>query len=228
MPQNASFVSSIDDLIVVRLYGKKVIDLNVSSSKDSILAKEYGTKGVVFAWLYGAKVLGICQQLPKAVLIVVPDTDEDPAGCDQFANPEVYRMWTLPKGSPIVKLTHEVLQVEQIALTGLEVDADFHFHDIQLNGTVISGKLRSYLRVRLGGPFGSTIFDTTIIDRDDTLSFDFNQIPCITVFTIAGIANAQVCFHANPNRVCGEVVVGIDLPVIGHWGQTFTIACINL
>jgi hypothetical protein len=228
MTATHSFVSAVDDLIVIRIYGKKAIDLSLTSGKESKLAKEYGAKGVSFAWLYGARVLGLCQQFPKPVLVLVPDSDEDPEGCEQFSDPKVYRMWTLPKGSPLVRVTHEVVQVEQIALSGLEVQADFHFHDIQLNGTVLSGKLRSYLHLRLGGPFGSTIFDITVIDRDDTLSFDFNQIPCITVFTIAGVASAQVCFHANPNRICGEVVVGIDLPVIGHWGQTFTIACVNL
>jgi hypothetical protein len=228
MPESPSFISAVDDLLVVRMYGKKAIDLTLMSGKESKLAKQYGAKSVSFAWLYGAKVLGLCQRFPKPLLVVVPDNDEDPDGCDEFADPKVYRMWTLPKGSPLVKVAHEVVKVEEIALTGLETYADFHFHDVQLNGTVLSAKLRSYLRLRLGGPFGSTIFDITIIDRDDTLSFDFNQVPCVTVFTIAGIANAQVCFHANPNRICGEVVVGIDLPVIGHWGQTFTIACVNL
>ena len=227
MPENPSFISAVDDLLVVRIYGKKTIDLSIASAKDSYLVKGYGAASVSFAWIYGAKVLGLCQRFPKPFLIIVPDNDKDPDGCDEFADPKQYRMWTLPKSTPVVKLNHQVVLAEEIALAGLEVSADFHFHDVQVTGTVISAKLRSYLRLRLPGPFGSTIFDITVVDRDDTLSFDFNQLPCVTVFSI-GVASAQVCFHANPNRICGEVVVGIDLPVIGHWGYTFTIACVNL
>jgi hypothetical protein len=156
--------------------------------------------------------------LPEPLLTLVPDSDRDPDGCDEFSDPKQFRMWVLPKGSPIVKLTHEVVAAEQVAPAEvrpfLDVNADFHFHDVQLNGTVITGKLRSYLRLHQSGPFGTTLFDIVVVDRDDTISFDFNQLPCITVFSI-GPASAQVCFHANPNRICGEVVVGM---ICQLWG----------
>jgi hypothetical protein len=231
MASSPNFLSTVDDMLVIRLYGKKVVDLSVKPTKDSMLVNAYSGASISFARIYGAKILGTCQRLPAPLLAIVPDTDKDPDGCDEFADPKEFRMWTLPKGAPIVKLAYDVGNAEEIVPSGvrpfLDVNADFHFHDVQLNGTVISGKLRSYLHLHQSGPFGTTLFDVTVVDRDDTLSFDFNQLPCITVFSI-GVASAQVCFHANPNRICGEAVVGIDLPVIGHWGQTFTIACVNL
>jgi len=234
MTSNANFLPAIDELLVVRLYGKKIEDLAITPAKqqsNSPLIASYSGSALSFAWIYGASVLGWCRTLPAPILAVVPNNDVDPVGCGDFGDPKQYRMWVLPKGSPLVRLSHQVGTAEQIVSTDIhtliDVNADFHLHDIQLNGTVISAKLRSYLHLHQSGPFGSTIFDITVVDRDDTLSFDFNTLPCITVFSI-GVASAQVCFHANPNRICGEVVVGIDLPVIGHWGQTFTIACVNL
>ncbi len=231
MTDNSNFLSTIDESLVIRLYGKKAPDLTVASTKDSALVETYSIAGIVFAWIYGAKVLGICKRLPKPVLVIVPDADKDPKGCQEFGDPKQFRMWTLPKGSPLVKLAYEVGTAEEISSPViqpfLDVMADFHIHDVKLTGTVITGKLRSYLRLRQPGPFGTTLFDITVVDRDDTISFDFTEFSCITVFSI-GVASAQICFHANPNRICGEVVVGINLPIIGHWGQTFTLACVNL
>jgi hypothetical protein len=233
MTVRENFLPAVDDLLVVRLYGKKIEDLTINPAKQakSPLIDAYSGSALAFAWIYGAQVLGACRKVPTPFLAVVPDTAVDPVGCDEFGDPKEYRMWVLPSGAPLVKLSHQLVTAEQVLAPDvrpfLDVNADFHLHDVQLNGTVISAKLRSYLHLHQSGPFGTTLFDITVVDRDDTLSFDFNQLPCVTVFTIA-VASAQICFHANPNRICGEVVVGIDLPVVGHWGQTFTIACVNV
>ena len=231
MPANSGLLSIIDEALVIRLYGKKLPDLSLDpkSLSDSLIAKHYSGLPLGFASVYGADVFGKCYKSPSPFIAIVPGPGEDPVGCGEFSDPKVYRMWTLSKGDPLVKLKYEVGTAEAVAVPEVtplvDVDADFHIHDVKLTGTVVSAKLRSYLRLRQSTPFGN--IDVTVIDRDDTISFDFNQIPCITVFSIA-VASAQICFHANPNRICGEVVVGVDLPIIGHWGQTFTIACVNL
>jgi hypothetical protein len=225
MTASANFLSAIDDLLVVRLYGKKVEDLNIVATKEkgknSPLMKAYGESVLSFAWIYGAKVLGACRRLPTPLLLLVPEPDSDPLGCEDFSDPKQYRMWVLPKGGPLVKLIHQVVTAEEVVSAGgqplLNVDFDFHVHDVQISGTVVSGKLRSFLRVQ----------GFTVVDRDDSFSIDFSSLPCVTVFSIA-VASAQICYHPNPNRICGEIVVGVDLPwPIGHWGQTFQIACVN-
>jgi hypothetical protein len=179
--------------------------------------------------VYGSQILGKCIKLPIPLLTLLPDNGQPSNACGDLGNPDEYLMWVLGKGQEFVSLSIETGTVEEILKAGasprVNIDADFHIHDIVVSGTSVSAKLRAYLRLRQPGPFGSTIFDITVINGDYPFTVNINT--CITVFSI-GVASAQVCFHTNPNRVCGEVSVGIDLPIIGHWGKNFPVACINI
>lgn len=231
MSTKSSLVSEIDESLSIRIYGKKMQDLALSASSDgSILQKKYEVTGLEFASVYGVMFLGECQKLPKPLLLLLPSNDVDPVGCGEFSDPKEFRMWTLPHDAPLVALEKAVGSaneiVSRVLRPRLDVNADFRVHDVRIDGTVVRGKLRAYLHLHQSGPFGSTIFDVTVVDRDDDFSINLVPSTCITVFSI-GVASAQVCYRENPNRICGEAQIGIDLPVIGHWGQNFTIACVN-
>jgi hypothetical protein len=226
-----SFLDSVNSTLSVRIFGNLADDLTLAPQKGSDLGKVYGSDELLFARIVGAQVSGMCFALPRPIFLIVPGKGDDPQGCSQFGDKTKYRMWSFPKGEPVVSLIHNVGSVEDAVGSGLkpfvDIQADFHFHDVSLNGTVLTANLRSYLKIHQSIPWPGSDINIVIIDRDDRFTIDFSSVPCITVFSI-GVASAQVCYHPNPNRICGEVVVGIDLPwPIGHWGQTFTIACLN-
>lgn len=110
--------------------------------------------------------------------------------------------------------------------TRLDVDSDFRIHDVALQGTSLVGKIRAYLHLKQNGPFGSTIFDITVVDIDQPFSIDLIFDRPITLYSI-GPVSIQVTLHNHPRRICGEVQVGVDLPVVGHWGQKFSLVCVN-
>jgi hypothetical protein len=223
---SVKFITSINDSLSVSLYGKKITDLVLQKPDRSPLLDFY-KQDIILAQIYGARVLGQCKRLPVPLIAFVPNTGEKPSGCDEFNNPDEYTMWVVPNGGPLVVLSSDTVNAaEVIRPRGIDVQADFHFHDVTLNGTVLSASLRSYLKLHCC--IWSACQDIVVVDRDDRFSWDFSSIACYPIYSI-GVATAQVCFHPNPNRICGEVVVGIDLPLgLGHWGQTFTIACVNI
>lgn len=87
MPSNPNFLSTIDESLIIRLYGTKIQDLSIVAPSHSPLVTGYGATSVSFAWIHGAKVLGICRQLPSPLLVIVPDPDSDPEGCEVFSDP---------------------------------------------------------------------------------------------------------------------------------------------
>jgi hypothetical protein len=228
MANQTDFLSSIDEKFQIKVFGKKVSDIDITAKKQTVLSKGGVTK-LILVKVFGTKLFGDCIKLPSPFYTLLPDNGMPSDGCGDLGNPDEYLMWVLGKNDEFVSLLIETGTVEEIIKKGeavrLNVDADFHIHDVTVSGTTVSAKLRAYLHLRQPGPFGTTIFDITVINGD--YSFSVNIDTCITVFSIA-VASAQVCFHTNPNRVCGEVSVGIDLPVIGHWGQNFPIACVNI
>lgn len=230
MSSETSLMSLIDQSMGLDLYGSKLADLTLNKAPSSSrFGNVFPGKDLIFAHIEGARVLGKCTRLPSPVILLVPDVGTTPTGCGEFSDPKKYEMWSLSNKDTIATLSLKVLTVEELASqvqTRVEVNSDFRIYNVKVTGTVISGTVRAYLHLKQPGPFGSTIFDITVIDANYNFSYDFSSISCITVFTVA-VASAQVCYHANPNRICGEVSVGLDLPVIGHWGQNFSLACVN-
>jgi hypothetical protein len=231
MMMESTFQAALDDALRVVAFGKTIEDLTIAPSKESSFAKAHSTEKLTFAWIHGARIDGSCVNFPKPILLLLPGDGAKPTGCSEFTAEKGFLMWNIPKEGPVALLTHDVGPAGEIiklaATRGLETTSDFRIYDVRLDGTVVRGKVRAYLRFKLPGPFHTTIFDITVIDRDDAFSIDLAPGLCIPVFSI-GVATAQVCFHNHPNRICGEVVVGIDLPVVGHYGKTFTLACVNV
>lgn len=227
MSNQTEFLPAIDEKFQIRVVGKKVTDVEVTSKRGSVLSTDAAGK-LVLVKVYGAKLFSDCIKLPVPIYTLLPDNGKPSDACGDLGNPDEYLMWVLGKDQKFVSLSIDTGSVEEIIKKGLapfvNIDADFHIHDVTVSGTSVSAKLRAYLRLRQPGPFGD-IFNITVVDGDYSFSVNINT--CITVFSI-GVASAQVCFHTNPNRVCGEVSVGIDLPVIGHWGRNFPIACVNV
>uniref|UniRef100_Q01RE2 Uncharacterized protein n=1 Tax=Solibacter usitatus (strain Ellin6076) TaxID=234267 RepID=Q01RE2_SOLUE len=228
MTTELGFFDVVDQSLQISVYGKTAVGISIDkSAAQSAFAQPYAQTGIVFAWIYGFGFMGTCTKLAKPALVVLPNSAQDPKGCSEFADPKQYRMWTLPKDSVITALDQKVGTVEGLVIRPfLDIQSDFRIHDVTFDGTTLRGKVRAYLHLHQSGPFGTTIFDITVVDRDDSFSFSLVPDLCITVFSI-GVASAQVCYHDNPRRVCGEVQVGIDLPVIGHWGQNFPLICVN-
>jgi hypothetical protein len=110
----------------------------------------------------------------------------------------------------------------------LDVNSDFRIHDLALSDATLSGKVKAYLHLYQSRPFGFTILDVTVLDMDAPFAIDFTSLlnKSISVFS-NGVADAEVCFYSNPNRVCGSVSVHVNLPDIGAWFQTFALACVH-
>ena len=228
MSAETTFHSVVDDGLLVRVYGKKVEDLTLAVQKDSHFAIQHGGGPLTFVLVRGIQFLGECHALTVPVLVPLPGDGAPPTGCCQFKD---QLMWVIPKGSPLVALTHNVGTAEEFAKSlaekRLDVDSNFTLSHLRVEGNTVKGHLRAYLRLKQSGPFGTTLFNIVVIDRNDDFSIQLVPDFCITVFSI-GVASAQVCFHENPRRVCGEVFVGLDLPLgLGHFGQNFAIACVQ-
>jgi hypothetical protein len=228
MANQTEFLPSIDEKFQIKIFGKKVSDLEINSKKGSILSKN-ATGKLILVKVYGTKLLGDCIKLPVPFFTLLPDNGMPSDACGELGNPDEYLMWILGKSQEFVALSVNAGNVEEIIRKQIhilvDVSADFHFHDVTITGSSISGRLRAYLHLHQKLPWPLPAIDVTIVDGDYPFSVSIDT--CITVATVA-VVSAQVCFHTSPNRVCGEVSVGIDLPVIGHWGQNFPIACVQV
>jgi len=228
MPIQTELIPAIDEKFQIKVYGKKVIDVDINTKRPTVLSRESGTK-LVLVKVYGTKIIGDCIKLTTPLYTLLPDIGIKPDGCGDLGNPDDYLMWTLGKSQEFVSISFETGTVGEIlnnkVQPRLDVNADFHVHDLVISGTSISGKLRAYLHLHQKLPWPLPAIDITVVDGD--FPFSVNVDTCVTVATVA-VVSAQVCFHTKPNRICGEVSVGIDLPVIGHWGQNFPIACVNV
>jgi len=232
MASEARLLSEIDDALYVRMYGRNVSDLNVVDSENSIFSKSSGGRKLTFALIDGFSSKGKCVKLPKPVLTLVSNEGDDPTGCGEFSDPKKFRMWSVKVGEDVALLQHEVGKVEELlarrAQPLLDVNADFHFHDVHFDPHAlrVTGRLRAYLRLHQSA-LGHTVLDTTVIDRDDAFTINLASLinTCIPVYSI-GVADAEACFYTNPNRVCGAVRIHVDLPVVGGWSQTFNVACV--
>jgi uncharacterized protein YuzE len=228
MSSLTELLPSIDEKFQIKIYGKKVTDFEIDLKKESILSPNNKIK-LVLVKIYGTRLFGDCIILPKPFFTLLPDNGIKPDGCGDLGNPEEYLMWVLGKGKELLYINFDAGSAEDIIKREVsilvDVNADFRIHDIEISGTKVSAKLRAYLRLRQPGPFGSTLFDITVLNGDYPFSVDLNT--CVTVFSVA-VTNAEVCFRTDPNRVCGVVNVGIDLPILGRWSRQFEIACINV
>jgi hypothetical protein len=110
----------------------------------------------------------------------------------------------------------------------LDVNSDFRIHDIALRDFTLSGKVKAYLHLHQSGPFGFTMLDVTVLDMDAPFAIDFASLlsKSISIFS-NGVADAEIFFYPNPNRVCGSVSVHVNLPNLGAWFQTFNLACVQ-
>ena len=229
MNNEIELLSSINEGFNIKIYGKKVKDILIGESKTKLFTDT--EKKMTFVKVYGSKVLDNCITLSKPFYTILPDNGTKPDGCNAFGDPNEFLMWTFPKGQSIAKLTLETDYLEkaltEVAHPNLDVNVNFQIHDFSVNGSTVSGKLKAYLHLRQPGPFGTTLFDITPVNGDYPFSLSLTPNTCVTVFSI-GVASAQLCFYSQPNRICGTVDVGIDLPVVGHWGKKFDIACVNI
>jgi hypothetical protein len=229
MPE--TIVGSINDALSVRLYGNVVTDLSITGG--GLVTTLDPTKTPIFARIYGAKAFGACITLPKPMITIVPSngayTQAD--DCEQFydpANPNAFTVWVLQKGSPLITLTTKFDTVDSLAVTPkLDVNADFHVYNLSVSGSVVSGTLRAYLHLHQPGPFGTTIFDVTVIDGNYPFQISLTPDICIPVPGLsAGVISAEVCYHPNPNRICGSVNVNVSIDGFGY-NHTFDIVCVN-
>lgn len=227
MSNQVELLSAIDEKFQIKIFGKTVSDVEIKSMKASILTK--GADKLILVKVYGTKLFGKCMKLPIPFYTMLPDNGMPSDACSELGNPDEYLMWTLIKSQEFISISIETGAVEEIFNNQLslfvDVDADFNIHDIKVTGTTISAILRAKLKLHQKLHWPLPDINVTVVDGDFPFSVDINT--CVTVATVAFVS-AQVCFHTNPNRICGEVSVGIDLPVIGHWGQNFSIACINV
>lgn len=227
MANQTEFLPSIDEKFQIKIFGKKVTDVEINTSRASVLLRGNISK-LVLVKVYGTKLFGDCIKLPIPFYTLLPDNGMPSDVCGDLGNPDEYLMWILGKNQEFISLSVNSGNVEEIIKSQLhvlvDVNADFHVHDLNVSGTTVSGRLRAYLHLHQKLHWPLPDIDITIVDGD--FPFSINIDTCVTVATVS-VVSAQVCFHTNPNRVCGEVSVGIDLPVIGHWGQVFSIACVN-
>lgn len=229
MKNEIGLLSSVADEFNIKVFGKKINDIAFTASKTNVF-KNAESKPVLVK-VYGTKLLEKCVALSKPFYLILPDNGVKPDGCGIFGDPNEYLMWIFPRTESLVKLSVEIGMIEQmiteIVHPFLDVNADFHIHDFKVEGTKLSGKLKAYLHLHQSGPFGTTLLDITLINGDYSFSIDLIPTTCVNVFSI-GIASAQICFYDNPNRICGTVDVSVDLPIIGHWGRKFDIACVKI
>jgi hypothetical protein len=223
-------LDGIDEMLVVRLYGKPVTDVTITGGgRESALSRLYAGAPIAFAWIHGVRAMGKCHTLPHPMLLLVPDRPKDPTDCGEFGDPEKFQMWELPADAQVATLDTNVVSVTELVPSEvrLEVHDEFRIHGVRVEDGVLRGRVRAYLRLRQPGPFGTTIFNITVVDRDDAFEINLKPDVCIPVFSI-GVASAEVCFRPNPDRICGSVSVSINLPVLGHYARRWDLACVNV
>src|SRR5580700_9926230 len=136
MSIDASFFESVSEELSVNLFGKPVKDLGEVRETPYFLSQNAGyAERVMFASIYGVKMFGACVTLPRPVYAVVPAESKPADDCGY--SPKEFRMWTLPKGAPLMMLRHDVGVVEDIASDlkpFVDVQAQASVHDIHLSG----------------------------------------------------------------------------------------------
>lgn len=229
MPNTTQFASEISEFFEILVFGKRVLDLQFTDEGRSTLGRQYDAELINLVTVYGVRALGICHKFEVPVTFILPGEGEPPSGCGEFSEPSEFLMWRIRKGTQLATLTHSVDTIEALVSKNisilLDTFSDFSIRNIRLEGTKIKGEVRAYLRLRQRGPLGTTIFDITVIDRTDSFEIDFFPGQCFTIFEI-GVAKLQICVYSTPNRVCGTIDIGVQLP-IGYWGKKFDIACVN-
>jgi hypothetical protein len=175
----------------------------------------------------GAKIFGRCLKFPSPVLAVVFSDGDTANGCDEFPG-EKFKMWAFPKGTPVATLKHSIDTAENVFSPRLDVNADFHIHDVKLEGTTVSGFVSAYLNFHQSLPLHD--IDITPVNSPNLpFAIDISQLihVCAPVYTV-GVLSMEVCYYPNPNRVCGSVTVSVHLPwPIGDWSRTFDLACVT-
>jgi hypothetical protein len=74
MSNQTEFLSSIDEKFQIKVFGKKVTDVEVTSKKTSVLSPQAAGK-LVLVKVYGTKVLDACVKLPLPIYTLLPDMD---------------------------------------------------------------------------------------------------------------------------------------------------------
>jgi len=217
-----SFLSSVADELTVALYGRVLEDVSFSAgagrAKGAPPAIAYTENSPVsLVRVYGTKLLGRCITLPVPILLILPNSAErDSSGCSQFPASD-YKMWVFKPDEPLVRVSTKVGTAAEL-VSAFGDTFDVHFHDVSISGTVISGKLRAHI----------VVFGVTVVDRDDSFSYDFGPRPCIPLFDW-GVVSINVCFDVGARKICGTAKYGIDLPwPIGHVGGSIDIACVQV
>jgi hypothetical protein len=223
MPGETTFLSVIDESLIVRFYGTALNDLTLAMQENSIFASEFGAVPLTFVRVKGIRFLGVCHSLTEPLIFVLPGNGVAPTGCCEFKD---QLMWVVKKGDPLASLGLKVATAEEFATpqatTRVDVDSNFTLSNVRLDGNTVKGHLRAYLRLSQSTPFGT--LHATIIDRNDDFAFPIPDI-CFTIFSI-GVASAQVCVRENPRRLCGDVSVGVSVFGI-DFSKSFDIACFN-
>ncbi len=226
MANETDIISSIDDSFQIKIYGKKVNDIEISSSRSG-----NGQK-LIIVKVFGTKVAGDCIKLPKPFYCFLPDKGIPPDACGDLGDSNEYLMWIVAKKDEFVKLSLETGIAEEMVKSDIQilmdVNAHFYFHDVNISGTKITGSLRAWLNFHQKLPWPAHDIDVTPIpDRDYPFSIDITPNLCYPIYSV-GIATAEVCVYANPNRVCGSIRVDVPLPSpLPHYSHTFDIACVN-
>lgn len=218
-----SFLSQVDEKLVIRIYGKKVHDFSIKPSEKS----KFGAN-INFVQVYGAKILGICSKLPTPILTMLPGEGVAPVGCSDF-DPKEFLMWVLPKDHPLVTFDTQITSIEEFAKQQvnflIDVDSEFGIHDLQVHGDTVSGTLRARLKLHQKMPWPAPDINVTVVDGNFPFSFKLANV-CYPVYTV-GVASAQLCISLNPNKICGEITFSVPLPFGLHFDRTFTIACVS-
>lgn len=225
----ASFLALADDALVVRFYGKKLDDLPITPTRANSLSSAHDGAKPVAALLYGSHFLGKCFRFPKPMIAVLPDTDVDPTGCEEFLDPKKFRMWSIPKDGPTMWLDYKVQSAAELASpvhAMVDVDAKFGFQNVHFDPgkLTISGQLRAYLRLHQNFPWPIGDIGATVIDA--TWDFRINAAAGSATINF-GVASLTLQY-VPPTELCGSVTVSVDVAHIGHFGHTFPLGCIDI
>jgi hypothetical protein len=108
MKTTVSFLSSVEEKLEFKAFGKIVHDFSITPKEKTTLGSN-----VHFVKVYGIKALGICHKLSNPLLTILPGTGEAPLGCSDFETPE-FLMWTLPKDHVLVTFSSQIGTVDEL------------------------------------------------------------------------------------------------------------------
>jgi hypothetical protein len=215
--QSMDITSLVSEQLKLTAYGEPISGMTLRSDAEEAAL---GLVRVV-----GAKMLGQCKALSEPILLLLPgEGTELPKDGECGWKPPV-RKWVLPNNQRLVAVEMRPTSLEDLIQPLINIEPDFRIHDLRIEGQTLRGRVRSFLRLRQPGPFGD-IFNIVVIDRNDEFSIDLIPQRCLTVYSV-GFASAEICFRSDPNRICGEVRISVQLPVGGSWSQNFQLACVN-